>query len=194
MRRAGPDSPAALRLFFALWPAPEEQQALLAASATCVAASGGRPIPAANLHATLAFLGSVEAARLPQLRSLAQELAASGAFGPLQLQFGRCEHWVRPQILCATATATAGAARAGALADAIRSALRAGGFAPDLKPFHAHVTVARKVARAPQAQPLAEVNWNCRSFALVASTTGAAGSLYSVLDSYPLDGGQNARE
>ncbi|HEY2809369.1 MAG TPA: RNA 2',3'-cyclic phosphodiesterase [Steroidobacteraceae bacterium] len=190
--RAGP--PATLRLFFALWPTPEEQQALLAASAACVAASGGRPIPAENLHATLAFLGNVEPARLPVLRALAQDLAAAGDAGTPQLQFQRLEHWVRPQILCATAGATAGAARAGELAAAIRLAAGAVGFSPDLKPFHAHVTVARKVARAAQAQRLAEVTWNCRRFALVASTAGAAGSLYSVLDSYPLDRGENARE
>jgi 2'-5' RNA ligase len=192
--RPGTGPPATLRLFFALWPTPEAQQALLAASAACVAASGGRPVPAANLHATLAFLGNVPPARLPALRALAQELAARSVAGALQLQFQRLEHWARPQILCATASATAGAARAGVLAADIRRAAGAGGFAPDLKPFHAHVTVARKVARAAQAQPVAEVTWNCRRFALVASTTGAAGSLYSVLDSYPLDSGENARE
>jgi RNA 2',3'-cyclic 3'-phosphodiesterase len=66
------DKLASLRLFFALWPGTQEQQALLRASAPAVADSAGRPIPAANLHATLAFLGNVAAARLPQLRAAVQ--------------------------------------------------------------------------------------------------------------------------
>ena len=194
---AGMARPAALRLFFALWPALPEQQALAQASAAGVAASGGRPIPAANLHVTLAFLGNVAAARLPQLRAAVQPLAGveATAAAALQLQFQTLEHWARPQILCATAAVgTAGGARAAVLAESIRQATQAAGFLPDLKPFHAHVTVARKVARAAAAQPLACVQWNCAAFALVASVTGAAGSVYSVIDSYPLDRPRNARK
>jgi RNA 2',3'-cyclic 3'-phosphodiesterase len=191
------DKPASLRLFFALWPGAQEQQALLRASAPAVADSAGRPIAAANLHATLAFLGNVAAARLPQLRTAAQELAMPSGAGPrvLQLQFEALEHWVRPQILCATARAALPDAHfASALAAAIKQTALAAGFAPDLKPFRAHVTVARKVARAPEVQPMARVTWNCEAFALVASTTGASGSVYSVLESYPLDRSEKARK
>ena len=194
---AAQDRPASLRLFFALWPAAQEQQALVDSSAACVAASDGRPIAPANLHVTLAFLGNVDPARLPQLRVAAQRRAAAGGTpgGSLRLHFQTVEHWLRPQILCATADeASADARRAWALAAGIRQATLAAGFAPDLKPFHAHVTVARKVARAPPQQPLARVIWNFDGFALVASTTGAAGSVYSVLESYPLDGSENARK
>jgi 2'-5' RNA ligase len=184
-----------LRLFFALWPAAAEQQGLAQASAAAVAGSGGRPIPADNLHVTLAFLGSVDPARLPRLHALALELAAQSGLPALQLQFQTLEHWPRPQILCATAGTAMSASPAGALATRLRQATLAAGFTPDLKPFHAHVTVARKVARAPAAlPPLARVTWNCHAFALVASTTGASGSAYSVLESYPLDRRENAHK
>jgi RNA 2',3'-cyclic 3'-phosphodiesterase len=113
----------------------------------------------------------------------------------LQLQFEALEHWARPQILCTTANAALPDAHvAFALATAIKQAALAAGFAPDLKPFRAHVTVARKVARAPEVQPMPRVTWNCEAFALVASTTGATGSVYSVLESYPLDRSENARK
>ena len=193
---AAQGTPAALRLFFALWPAAPEQQELAQASAAGVADSLGRAIPAANLHVTLAFLGNVDPVRLAPLRALAQDLAARNAVGPapLQLHFQVLEHWVRPQILCATAGAANPAARAAALADGIRQATLAAGFVPDLKPFHAHVTVARKVTRAPTQQKLPRVTWNCPAFALVASTTSAAGSVYSVIESYPLDRSENARK
>lgn len=188
-------APALLRLFFALWPTAAEQQGLAQASAAGVAGSGGRPIPAENLHVTLAFLGNVDPARLPQLHALALELAAQSDPAALQLQFQALEHWPRPQILCATAGTAAPGSPAGALATRIRRATLAAGFTPDLKPFHAHVTVARKVARAPSVlPPLARVTWHCYAFALVASTTDASGSAYSVLESYPLDRPQNAHK
>jgi RNA 2',3'-cyclic 3'-phosphodiesterase len=192
-----PDKPACLRLFFALWPRAPEQQALLWASVPAVADSAGRPIPAGNLHVTLAFLGNVAAARLPQLRTAMQGLVTASGTGPgaLQLHFEVLEHWVRPQILCATANAAMPDARdAFTLAAAIKQTALAAGFAPDLKPFRAHVTVARKVARAPEQQPMARVTWNCDAFALVASRTAATGSVYSVLESYPLDRREKARK
>ncbi len=184
-----------LRLFFALWPSAAEQHSLAQATAACTAASPGRPIPAANLHVTLAFLGNVAAARLPRLRALGEGISAAqdAREHVLPLQFRTVEHWARPQILCATAGAqpVRGAA---ALAERIRQAAIAAGFLPDLKPFHAHVTVARKVVHAPAQQPMLAVTWRLDAFALVASATTAAGSLYSVIETYPLDRSENARK
>ncbi|MBS0579858.1 MAG: RNA 2',3'-cyclic phosphodiesterase [Proteobacteria bacterium] len=181
-----------LRLFFALWPAAEERRALTQAAAAAVAASGARPIPEGNLHLTLAFLGNVERARLGSLRALARTWVPPASAPPLRLRFETLQHWHRPQILCATAVQASGAA---ALAVRIRESARAAGFSPDLKPFQAHVTVARQVAQAPEEQPMPPVSWNCSAFALVVSTTGAeSGSVYSVLETYPLDGPDNAHK
>ncbi len=182
-----------LRLFFALWPGPDAQRALAQSTHAAVAASGGRPIPTGNLHVTLAFLGNVERARLAALCEVARDLARPGGV-PLRLRFQTLQHWRRPQILCATVDAAAvQASGAAALAARIRAAARAAGFSPDLKPFHAHVTVARKVARAPDEQPMQPVDCDCTAFALVLSTNRAdGGSAYSVVESYPLDGSENA--
>jgi 2'-5' RNA ligase len=192
---AGAPHALPLRLFFALWPSPAQQQSMAQATAACAAASPGRPIPGANLHVTLAFLGNVAAARLAPLRALGQKISAahSGGAQALQLQFRTVEHWARPQILCATADA-ASVRGAGALAERIRQAAVAAGFLPDLKPFHAHVTVARKVVHAPAQQAMPEVTWRLAAFALMASVTAAAGSLYSVVETYPLDRSGNARK
>lgn len=165
---------------------------MVASAATAVAASGGRPIPAGNLHVTLAFLGSVGRARLDSLCAVVREQVRCA---PVRLRFEMLQHWRRPQILCATADAAAvEAAGAAALATHLRETTLAAGFSPDLKPFRAHVTVARKVARAPAEQTMAPVSWNCTAFALVMSKTGPGGSVYSVVESFALDGSEKAHK
>jgi len=182
--RSPPRAPAR-RLFFALWATAEERRALSAAAAAAVGSSGGRAVPQANLHVTLAFLGQVPAARTTELAALAHRVGTNGALAgtPLLLQFERLAYWHAPQILVALSTAGAAAA---ALAAALQREASAAGFLPDLKPFRAHVTVARKVTHAAASTPLPSVSWKCAEFVLVESRTVATGSVYSVLESYLL--------
>jgi RNA 2',3'-cyclic 3'-phosphodiesterase len=180
-----PRAPAR-RLFFALWPAPEERRALSAAVAAAVGASGGRAVPEENLHVTLAFLGQVPVSRTAELAVLARRVASCEAHSAAAriLQFDRLAYWHEPQILCAQTAE--GAAAAAALAAALQGELSAAGFLPDLKPFHAHVTLARKVAHAAASTLRPSVLWKCAAFALVESRAAAAGPVYSVLESYLL--------
>jgi len=182
--RSPPRAPAR-RLFFALWATAEERRALSAAAAAAVGSSGGRAVPQENLHVTLAFLGQVPAARTAELAALAHRVGTNGALAgtPLLLQFERLAYWHAPQILVALSTAGAAAA---ALAAALQREASAAGFLPDLKPFRAHVTVARKVTHAAASTPLPSVSWKCAEFVLVESRTVATGSVYSVLESYLL--------
>ena len=150
-------------------------------------------MPVASLHVTLAFLGSVPYAQLPQLQRIAREQAAACAQAvPLCLRFEHLAHWARQQILCVPATE--GAGRAQALATALRDATAAAGFRPDLKPFRAHVTVARKVARFARAPVLRPVVWRFASFALLESRTEESGAAYSVIESYSLVEAEKAHE
>ena len=179
-----PGAPAR-RLFFALWPTAEEARALSAAAAPVIAASDGRAVPQENLHVTLAFLGQVPPARTTELAALTRRVAAGGAHGvpSLALRFERLAYWHEPQILCALSDAAAPVA---ALAAALQGEAGAAGFFPDLKPFRAHVTVARKVTRAAPSATLASVQWTCAQFALVESRTAATGAVYSVLETFLL--------
>jgi 2'-5' RNA ligase len=174
------------RLFFALWPDEAARGALARATRAAVGACGGRAVPAQSLHATLAFLGSVPERRLGELAEIARGIA--GAFvpeSPLVVRFEALAHWVGPKILVALCAAESRAAHS--LADALKHATRAAGFAPDLKPFHAHVTLGRKVARAPAVPMTHAVSWTFDGFALIESRTAAHGSAYSVVQSYLLD-------
>src|SRR5579859_6565187 len=105
-----PSREATRRLFFALWP----NEALRAAFAHSVhgaaKACGGRPVPADNLHVTLAFLGSVPQRQLSELQSIAGQVAQTFPveWVPLHLRFERLEHWKKAQVLCALAGEVAG--------------------------------------------------------------------------------------
>ena len=173
------------RLFFAFWPDEAQRGALEHNAAKAVRHSGGRPVPAANLHVTLAFLGSVAVARIPELQRLARELTpALAAHAPVSLTFARLVHWKEAQILCALTAAESPPARA--LATALQQATAALGFSPDRKPFQAHVTLARKVVRLDAVPRLRPIEWRFDAFALVDSRTEPSGPVYSVIESYPL--------
>ena len=220
-RQPGPSAPSAerpepppeareptRRLFFALWPDAGQRAALVHATRKAVRSSGGRPVPEESLHVTLAFLGSVPERRVAELQAIARRIAEAPEAAPLRVSFDRLVHWAKPRILCAldalpsAGTEAAGAPRVGALAGAPALALAeslkgettARGFSPDLKPFHAHVTVARKVAHAPAAQPLPPVRWTFDGFALIESRTEPTGPVYSVIESYLLAKTENEHE
>jgi 2'-5' RNA ligase len=173
------------RLFFALWPDAAARAALAAATREAVSASAARAVPPQNLHATLAFLGSVPGRRIAELEGLARRVA--GTFVPqcpLMLQFDELAYWAGPEILVALCAAESPAARS--LANLLKTETEAAGFAPDLKPFHAHVTLARKVGRAPVVAMTRPVQWRFDAFALIESRTAADGAAYSVRQSYLL--------
>ena len=195
------------RLFFALWPDAGQRAALVHATRKAVRSSGGRPVPEESLHVTLAFLGSVPERRVAELQAIARRVAeAPEAGAPMLVSFDRLVHWTKPRILCAldaegsAGFEAAGAPRVGALAGApalaesLKGETTARGFSPDLKPFHAHVTVARKVAHAPAAQPLSPVPWTFDAFALIESRTEPTGPVYSVIESYLLGKTENEHE
>ena len=195
------------RLFFALWPDAEQRGALHSATRKSVKSCGGRPVPVQSLHVTLAFLGSVPEGRVPELDRIARRVADAfpAAAQPPLLTFDRLAHWARPQILCALGTEEPGAvqapgeprdadaAGAPALSASLKNETAAAGFSPDLKPFRAHVTVARKVAHAPSALALQPVLWRFEAFALIESRTDPAGPVYSVIESYLLVKAEKAR-
>ena len=186
------------RVFFALWPDDLQRAALKHATARTVRHCGGRPVLGSNLHITLTFLGSVPEARIEELSTIGQRIAAafprSGL--PIVVSLEGFEHWAKPQLLTVVGeAAAAGSPETGvaALARTLTRETAGNGFSPDLKPFRAHVTVARKVARAPRSCALPEVSWSFDAFALIESRTLAEGPVYSVVESYVLGGAEKMR-
>ncbi|HEX5458452.1 MAG TPA: RNA 2',3'-cyclic phosphodiesterase [Steroidobacteraceae bacterium] len=191
------------RLFFALWPDEGMREAMTEAIRAAAHASGGRPVPPSNLHVTMAFLGSVPEGRLGQLAAIARcaEGPRSGGGASLaseesgvELIFSRLEYWRAAHLLCAVPDQAP--ARVTALARGLQERLSESGFAPDLKgpgsvglnitrPFRPHVTVARKVYRSPRIE-MQPVTWSFTDLVLVDSKTLPEGSVYTVLERFPL--------
>lgn len=92
------------------------------------------------------------------------------------------------------AAATRESNEANALSMALQEATTAAGFAADRKTFRAHLTLARKI-RADDAE---KISWpqkispgfvvRCEKFSLMQSAKSEHGSIYSVIDSWPLYG------
>jgi RNA 2',3'-cyclic 3'-phosphodiesterase len=176
---------AVRRLFFALWPDAAARAALHAATAGAVQRTAGRPVPIENLHVTLSFLGNVPCDRIAELRRIGATVADSHRGPqPLTIRLDQLEHWARARVLCATTRGEPGPAIA--LAAALNRAVVADGFTPDLKPFRAHVTVARKVSARLQLPDFATLEWRFEAFALIDSRTDAEGPVYSVVESWSL--------
>jgi len=175
------------RFFFALTPAPEQRAPLVSHAATLVAQMQAQPVSAENLHVTLCFVGAVEEERAGALRTVAAEVRGACA----TLNFDAFDYWDSSKVLCATAQESGDAPVAG-FARRLGEALIAAGFAPDIKPFRAHFTLGRKV----HAELAAGIEWpvawaerlvlRADRFALMDSRRNDAGSVYSVVDSWPL--------
>jgi 2'-5' RNA ligase len=171
-------------MFFALQPTPVQSAALVESIVPLVKELEGQPAPAANLHATLCFIGAVAEEKVPELKAAASRVRGR----PVALDFHALDFWEKPEILCATAQENDGARD---LSWAISDAVLAAGFTPDVKPFRAHLTLARKVRRRvaeklewPRA--LVPVPVRCEQFVLMQSRRDDAGSTYSVVDSWSL--------
>jgi RNA 2',3'-cyclic 3'-phosphodiesterase len=175
------------RIFFALWPGEQQQAAIAHASSAVLNAAEGRLVPVQNFHLTLAFLGSVAVDALPRVHKVADDVSnAVRADGtPIELTLDHIDYWRKAEILCAAATTISKPAIE--LAERLKRELIEAEFTPDLKAFRAHVTLARKVRRAPKMDlHLLPVVLSFRDFSLVESHTKSEGSIYSVVDSWPL--------
>jgi 2'-5' RNA ligase len=174
------------RLFFALQPSAATAARILEAAAPILADLQVAPVPSSNLHATLCFMGAVAPERLEPLRGVAASLRAH----PVELEFDEFDYWDKPRVLCACASRES--AEATALSIELHEATIAAGFAPDAKIFRAHLTLARKIRPALTEK----IAWpqkispgfvvRCEEFVLMESRRGEQGSIYSVVNSWPL--------
>ena len=198
-----PAAASQLRLFAGFAPDPPVRTALAALQqAWCMALSAGdggggagaddpgaiaglRLVPAEDLHLTLRFFGSTPAASLAPLQALLAAAAATAR--PFEACLERLEYWParNPRVVVAAFGAPAVLQ---ALVARVEAGARGLGFAPEPRPFRAHVTLARgRGAPLPPADlPLPRVAFAARTLVLFESRTRAEGARYTPLATFPL--------
>jgi 2'-5' RNA ligase len=171
-----------LRLFFALWPAPAVRTRLAALAADLRTTCGGRAPPPANFHLTLAFIGSLAASRLPELRDLAARLDAA----PFELNLDHIGCWRSQRLVWAGMRQCPD--ELSALAVALQENLQAHGFPVERRAFRPHVTLLRDMAMPPAQTDCCAVHWHARRFVLACSEPASRGVRYRVVGEWPLAG------
>jgi 2'-5' RNA ligase len=167
-----------MRLFFALWPDDAVRARLARWTSELRAVCGGRPTRPENLHVTLAFLGSVEEARVAEVELAAGEVSPRA----VSLVLDQPGYWKRKRIAWAGASIVP--AELEVLAADLRGALMRAGVGFDGTGFVSHVTLLRN-AREPRAMPALEpIEWKLDGFALVHSLTLPQGSRYQIVKSW----------
>jgi RNA 2',3'-cyclic 3'-phosphodiesterase len=166
-----PETPQAVRLFFALWPDPETRNAIHGLQS----AMQGRRTPYQDLHLTVAFLGQRPVALVPALKEVLERLPQS----EITIMLDRIGYFPRNRIAWAGMHATPQA-----LLDVrgrlIASLAESGVECVDRNGYRPHVTLARD-ASLPPDPVFAPIRWHARQLALVQSRTGAEGARYEVL-------------
>ena len=160
-------SEATRRIFFALWPDDVVRQALFHWQ-THSLPGDLRWAHRADLHMTLHFLGQVAGVYLNDLRQLGAQVRGDG----FRLTLDEIGYWPRPQVLWAGPSAVPDALAA--LHQRLGAGLRELGFETEQRRYRPHVTLARKVRRRFEWQPLSPVDWSVAELALVESRPGTA--------------------
>ncbi|WP_227538094.1 RNA 2',3'-cyclic phosphodiesterase [Marinobacter vulgaris] len=177
---------AKLRLFFGLEIPESIKQRLLSIQQPV---AGARWQHADQLHLTLAFLGSVEAQQLSDICQAARNLPVK-PFDLTVAGVGCFGHPDCPKNLWAGVQPVAELAR---LHGALNQRLAASGFGPEKRSFKPHITLAR-FKKAPGSvadllrdpDTLVAGSFTVNRIALFESTQGRYGSVYRVLEWFPL--------
>jgi len=169
------------RVFFALLPPPAAQRVLGDLARDTARRAHGRPVPAGNIHLTLAFIGVWPIARMPMLLDVPLDVGRASMRIVLD-EFGAFRRagiaWIAssspPKALLQ-------------LQSMLASALRNAGVAfDDVQPYRPHLTLARR-CRGPYPQgATTPVAFDVDRFSLMGSETRAEGARYRELGHWPL--------
>jgi 2'-5' RNA ligase len=167
-------------LFFAALPPSDVRERLASAAQSLPLTADARRVREENYHLTLAFAGEVSNSQAAALRAVGAALH-SPAF---EVCFDVFEYWRKSEVLVIAASEQ----RRGLLDlnHRLSAGFRRLGLAEDPAPFRAHVTLARKVSQVPMLPAMCQLCWNVQAFHLVRSARSAAGSVYTVVDTWPL--------
>jgi 2'-5' RNA ligase len=166
------------RLFFALECSPTLRKTI-SQWRTSLSLRIGRPVPAANFHLTLLFLGSVDQTRIAAICTVASKITVPGK--PLTVVLDRLEVWRKSNALVLTSgDAPPELMR---LSYAIEQAMLPYGHDQEHREFRPHLTLSRDYrSPVPEADIEPEFFLRADRFALYESHKGQ----YRVIADWPL--------
>jgi 2'-5' RNA ligase len=165
-----------MRLFFAIWPDAEAARALAEVAQSLADLAGGKPVPPAKIHLTLAFLGEVDESAAKRAVEAAESVRAK----PFPMTLDEVGSFRGARV------AWAGSSRVPAeltsLQSSLETGLRSRGFELEARPYVPHATLARRIARPVPRVAIAPIAWQAREFTLVQTLGGR----YPILESWIL--------
>jgi 2'-5' RNA ligase len=164
------------RLFFALWPDDAVRRQIGALSRQIC----DRPVPEANLHLTLLFLGMQDDTARQCFCTAAGQVQA----GPFTLTLDSCGGWVRKRIQWLGSPEPSPVL--GELVETLVGALAGCGIEAEKRPFVPHVTLSRKAKNPVEGLAPAPVSWSVNDFVLAESVPSPGGVRYVVLERWKL--------
>lgn len=170
------------RLFFGIGLPATLQQQIVRWRADQFPAEAGRPVVAASLHITLAFLGDVSAEKARRLQQQAERIRQL----PFILHLDDAGHWPRPGVVwLGCRQAPRGLLQ---LAERLRSQAARSGCQQSSQPFHPHITLLRNATR-PVTLPSRNFHWQfaVEQFSLYESVFIQGRTRYRTLESWPLE-------
>jgi RNA 2',3'-cyclic 3'-phosphodiesterase len=185
--------PSLQRAFVAVKIPSEVARAAYEGSASLREIGGVRWVPAENFHVTLKFLGPMTASQCEALTPALRQIAAAAA--PFALALGGLGAFPRlesPRVVWLGIVV--GREALADLATQMEEAAAEAGFAPEGKPYRAHVTLGRvknvretrslsAALRAPQSAVYGP--FTASSLALMDSERTPQGSRYTIIEEFP---------
>jgi len=168
------------RLFFALCPDEMCRQALVARMRRTLPRGSGRPVPAANLHLTLVFLGQLDETAVNCVQQAGGRVRARA----FRIVLDHVGYWGRPRVLWLGPKHSS--APLFALVAALRDSLRKCPLSLDQRPYQAHMSLLRKAQPPAATIEFSPLDWDVRRFSLLESLSVAGGVRYRELCAWPL--------
>lgn len=174
------DTARSPRLFFALLPDAAARDALDELARELARETGGKAVPAANVHLTLAFLGSLPRDRLARVEAIGGATAQRAAAFDVALD--RVGYFRAARVAWAGQAPTHPALQR--LFDRLRTELASAGLPAEQRPFHPHATLARHCRRPPADMPWPGTRWRAEALTLMAPEALPGGARYRTLASW----------
>ena len=140
------------------------------------------PVPAANFHVTLAFLGNVSVKQLDTIISLVDEMPSVTAF---DVSLNLLGYWPKPKAFWLGSQQTANEHLI--LSKQLHEIANKSGLLLQERDYVAHLTLARKCTVSPPAPTIpANFQWHNDKFHLFESKSSPKGVYYPILQSWPM--------